>query len=57
MLSPVGVQAHLNSAVMFPLRMHIIYVAECAARSIKPRMSMLKNACIYEWLMSAIRHK
>ena len=44
MLSPVGVQAHLNSAAMLPLRMHIIYVAECTARSIKPRMSVLKNA-------------
>jgi hypothetical protein len=43
-LSPVGVQAHLNSAAMLPLRMHIIYVAECTARSIKPRMSVLKNA-------------
>jgi hypothetical protein len=33
-LSPVGVQAHLNSAGMFLLRMHIIYVAECTARSL-----------------------
>jgi hypothetical protein len=29
-LGPAGVQAHLYSAGMFLLRMHIIYMTECA---------------------------